>query len=134
MRKLALGVLLAGTLVAGGAQAQNSLGLFLTQQLYEECQMADSTPEKRHCAGLIEGMSDMMMYNALLLTQMILSKSDAHDLLSLIAICPTPASPSHGTEIQAFVNWARDHPERRHEFYVNGVIDAMRASWPCTGY
>lgn len=33
---------------------------------------------------------------------------------------------------KVFVNWTERHPERWHEFWLNGVFGSFREAWPCS--
>lgn len=48
-----------------------------------------------------------------------------------IAICSGRPVPIYAARIQAFMNWARAHPEKWNLTDFEGVVLALRESWPC---
>lgn len=83
------------------------------QSMYENC--TDTEGKMALCDGYISGVGDMM---------------DANGKLHApgFSMC---GSPSYGAMIQAFKNWAPQHPELWSKPQLFGVAAALMVTWPC---
>jgi hypothetical protein len=89
------------------------------QELYEDCTAADETSQLV-CLHYISGVGDMMAYNA-------------NEKTSTAMAC-FPAERGKlgvGAAVQAFKNYAAQHPEFWGTPAVFAVIEALREAWPC---
>jgi hypothetical protein len=91
------------------------------QRLYYMCQKPDGSIERTICAGYISGIADVMLLFAA-------KPKNTDTALDAFSMCGTP---SHGAMVQAFVNWAEQHPEEWEKPQAAGVIIALRLKWPC---
>jgi hypothetical protein len=55
--------------------------------------------------------------------------TEAHKNVLKPFACCGEASP--GARVQAFVNWAKTHPENWSGSPVVAVVEALRETWPC---
>ncbi|WP_363238289.1 Rap1a/Tai family immunity protein [Mesorhizobium sp.] len=72
-----------------------------------------------YCLGYVGGVADMMAMNGVLSPRPALS------------ICVGQTIPTYGAYQQAFINWAEAHPEKWQSHQGFGVIESLRATWPC---
>ena len=81
------------------------------QALYSNCRETAAAYDSGRCSGFIEGVAAMMNWVVCQETQ-------------------TP-TPTQSALVQAFQNWATTHSEAWSQSKVNGVVTALRATWPC---
>ncbi len=79
------------------------------QALYSNCRETADPYHNDICSGFIEGIAAMMSWDG----------------------CQGTQTPTHGAMVQAFQNWAATHPQAWSQSKVNGVVTALRATWPC---
>jgi hypothetical protein len=125
MKRLCVGLVLAGMLVGGGARADDLKRD--VQELLDHCKTPDASRWAHYCFGVIEGVGEMMSVNGLMLKNLRGSEADA---IARLAICP-PSGTSTGARVQVFKNWAEKHPEEWSQPYLIGVADSLHEVWPC---
>lgn len=94
---------------------------FDVQKLYEMCKGEDRT----YCIAYIAGVMDMMGMAAAVSH---VSKEPA--AARMIGLC-SDKFVSYGAAMKAFTNWADKHPEKWSEQMAFGVLEALKATWPC---
>src|SRR4051812_44504515 len=68
MRKLGLGIVLAGMLLAGGARAGTVSGQeFNVQELLSDCKTPTDDPRNFYCLGVATGVEGVMIMNGAML-------------------------------------------------------------------
>lgn len=95
------------------------------QSLYQWCQ-DENDVKAVACMAYAAGVADVMVRNSTLRHQL---DGDDRERLSLYAVCAKGAT--FGAAGQAFMNWAAKHPDRSTEPRVDGVMAALRDTWPC---
>lgn len=95
------------------------------QELMQRCENKTDNFDMSYCIGYISGISDHLTFLANL--------PDAISATTLfemrrMAIC---GNATYGARVQAFVNWARGHPENWQWPQQFGVAIALREKWPC---
>lgn len=87
-----------------------------------------SPVDKAYCLGFISGAANQMFW----LGARLKEAKDRDDLvlMGFFAACPK-TSVSNGAVFQAFINWVKKHPEEWSDDTQLGVIEAIRATWPC---
>jgi hypothetical protein len=80
------------------------------------------------CLMRIGGISDALAFNGALI-----ALGDNSELLAKFATCPKGSPATYGADVQVFVNWAHNHPERWGDPDLVGVATALRETWPCHG-
>lgn len=75
--------------------------------------------EAGRCIGVASGVGSMLAVNCY-------SIGDGYSP-SLKATAP----PSTGAAVQAFINWAEDHPERWGDLFAFGMARALVEAFPC---
>jgi Ssp1 endopeptidase immunity protein Rap1a len=98
------------------------------QELLEKCDSPGGSETAWYCVGYIGGVSDMMGLNGGARSAF---DKEASATLSRMAMCWEGGFPSFGARMQAFTNWAKKHPEEWGDPQLQGVVKAMRETWPC---
>lgn len=128
-------VIVAGSLIAGDpcyARDLNSV-----QSLMEDCSQQSNphdqpstilkaNSDRMFCIGYISGVAEMVTMNGSFLRENPELWSELH----LLAMCE--ADGPLGAKVQAFKNYAAAHPEIWGKMKLGGVIEALRAVWPCS--
>jgi hypothetical protein len=97
---------------------------YTVQKILELCEQPNGSPAKTQCFGLIVGVAQ----TSALIEMMLVAKTDP---VSDLIACHNSVAPTSGAEAQAFVNWAKRHPEHWSRPAAVGVIAALRQTWPC---
>ena len=92
------------------------------QKLLEECNAAPGTDDFFLCIGYVGGIGDAMILNGV--------DARRKAINPMLVICDEEGI-SYGAMIQAFKNWAQQHPETWGSPQYRGVATALRESWPC---
>jgi hypothetical protein len=93
---------------------------------------ANQPDETFFCVAYVTGASNVMALNGFGARQ-IKDASEAGRYLHNSGMCPEQSKePSPDAEKQAFMNWARAHPERWTDPMIDGVMAALSQTWPCT--
>jgi hypothetical protein len=98
------------------------------QSLLQECSAEEGSTDWFKCVGYIAGVSDIMGINGKLSATF---GKDTYIKMSVISMCWDGEVPTYGAKLQAFKNWAQNHPEEWSELSFVGVTHAMRETWPC---
>jgi hypothetical protein len=125
MGRLGLGMLMALSLLAPATGRAEGMGN--VQELLQDCQQPIVDIRHFFCLGIVQGVSDTMMTNAGGLKMM---PKDLARFEANFAFCPDPL-PNYGARVQAYKDWATEHPEKWTQPMVIGVMLAMHATWPC---
>lgn len=120
MKRLAVLALIVAGLFPSSTVAQEQN----VQTLLDNCNSTDAK-QFMYCLGYIGGASDVMVLNG-----GILKNNPSIDILKRFAMCP-PSAITYGASRQAFVNWAKNHPEAWTQSMALGVVVALRDVWPC---
>jgi hypothetical protein len=116
MRGAFLAFVVASWVVGGRlASADND-----TQDVQALLRLCKAQETSAHCVGYISGIADIMMA-----VGRVLKNGPERSFLGLCS------SASYSAFVQAFVNWAEQHPERWYQSRSIGVMDALREKWPC---
>ncbi len=83
------------------------------QELLREC--TEDKEEELHCIGYVAGIGEVMQHMGASIG---------------FGICST-GPITHGAMQQAFENWAKKHPENWGDPAGEGVMLALRETWPC---
>jgi hypothetical protein len=104
------------------------------QFLYQSCKQEMAAGLPRFCLGYIEAVGQVMATNGYERVKLLPSDTEGRRYLTGMAICPGPAIgvPSGGALIQAFLNWAEQHPENWANLALAGVVVALASTWPCS--
>jgi hypothetical protein len=111
---LACSVVLASFSMKAAANDQT------VQDLYRKCKEPFGSFENALCIGYVTAIGDAMIVWATKTGESALAKS--------FSMC---GSASYGAMIQAFINWAEQHPEEWGQPRVAGVVLALREKWAC---
>jgi hypothetical protein len=110
-------------------QSENALGSDTPkaniQELYEMCKESTGSPPQTFCLGYIGGVGEFMQLNGSIKS----SLSDAQ--WSAIANLAIRDHPTYGAMVQAFMNWAAEHPEKWGMGRAAATVIALRDAWPC---
>ncbi len=104
------------------------------QDLYQKC--TNTSPkqlfDEASCMGYVAGIGDLLGYYGTVWSR---HKSNDDELskarrviLRTAAIC---GNPTYGAMEQAFLNWAKNNPEKWNWSQAGGVASALRERWPC---
>ena len=122
MKRLCVGLVLAGMLVARGARADEvSISI---QKLIWECNGPPGSPAATFCSGYVAGVSETMTVNGEAVQQQSIAVKNI----------PTLCGSNKATFkelVQVFKNWAQAHPENWSKPAIVGVMLALQGSWPC---
>jgi hypothetical protein len=95
------------------------------QLLMMDCQSAPGDPGYSLCIGRVGSIADMMFMNG-----RHLPKEDANSYLASVSAC-ADVLPKYSLTMEVFTNWAIHHPNSWEHDDIEGVIDAVRETWPC---
>jgi hypothetical protein len=118
MGRVALAIV-CSALVPSHARAYDTV-----QELLTQCQES-ATPRELTCLGFVAGVSETLKVIGHLMKE---ASPDQRRTLSVFATC---GKSTYGADVQAFINWAKSHPERWSGHPTLGVIDALQEKWPC---
>jgi Rap1a immunity proteins len=105
------------------------------QRLYRVCVDFSSNDAHAFCMTYINGVADLMQKNCEIARQRLSAGglSNADDRRAMLsvssdarAVYVTTAGMTH-----AFIDWASANPKRWNLPMVEGVMEALRANWPC---
>jgi hypothetical protein len=102
---------------------------FNIQKLLQECSAGNPSSYFFHCIGRVGGIADMMGINGLIMVKPHHGSTTRE--LQQYATCAGNPAPSYGAQVQVFMNWAQDHPDRWADPDIVGVITALQQAWPC---
>ncbi|MER9171214.1 hypothetical protein NKI12_28575 [Mesorhizobium australicum] len=94
------------------------------EYLLSQCS-ATSAIEVAGCRNYIAGVADMVGF-----THEVMKMENLESAV-LTTYCPGEEGLSYGAMSQAFVNWAKKHPETWQKPKFGGAIDALVETWPC---
>jgi hypothetical protein len=112
-------------LLNGSAQAASNRTV---QDLYTDCKSTEAAKQVS-CIRFIDGISSAMLISG----QLSLINSLAwhrRQIYSTMGMCPEQ-SLTQGQMRQAFVNWVERNPKEWQKMEYEGVIAAMKETWPC---
>ena len=90
------------------------------QALRAECKMPPGHADFARCIHYVAGVADMLA--------LVGSSSKGSEVRQMLGKC---GSGSYGAYVQAFINWADQHPEKWGEHRSFGVAYALTEKWPC---
>jgi hypothetical protein len=93
------------------------------QTFLQKCTSQTNATDISYCYGRVTGIFETMGLNGA-------SFSHQFNPLKTLTVCVDPP-PSYGAEVQAFINWANNHPEKWGMPDSVGVAGAMSETWPC---
>jgi hypothetical protein len=93
------------------------------QQPYEDCK---DQIKQLHCVGVVSGVSGMMR-----LAASIANRAETAEDRQLILGLAACGIWTDRTAVQAFKNWAENHPAHGSLEDGFGVMIAMNETWPC---
>lgn len=98
------------------------------QDLYTDCKSTENAKQVS-CIRFIDGMSSAMMISGRL---SLMNSLEWHQrmLYSTMGMCPEQ-SLTPGQMRQAFVNWVERNPTQWQQLEYEGVVAAMKETWPC---
>jgi hypothetical protein len=101
------------------------------QTLISECD-APVGPESFGCAVYINAIADVMTENAGVLRNTNTTDTKLYRWLRSTSICPDKRGGTTGAAlVQAFKNWAHEHPEHWTADPSLAVMVALNETWPC---
>lgn len=77
-----------------------------------------------YCLGFVSGSAAVMEQ---------IGRGGSGDFRVSMGMCVSAPYPSAQAEVQAFVTWAKKHPEAADYPNAVGVILALADRWPCAG-
>ena len=95
------------------------------QQMLLKCTTATVPNDQFYCYGRVTATFEMLALNGETVAQY------NKPAKSLLSICGVRPPPSYGAQVQVFVNWANNHPEKWRHTDLEGVMQAMLEKWPC---
>ena len=102
------------------AQGAETVGTILPA--CEQAAVRDlSSPLASYCLGFVSGIGRMATYNC----YSDRTKFHPNPMLS------ATGQASDGARLQAFVNWARAHPENWDLDVASGVVISLQTTFPC---
>lgn len=126
-----IAVLLIASMIPNPSKLEES-NKYNVQSLLKDCGSALTT-SRVFCLGYVRGVADHMFSIGETMADQYsrgaLEKFDDRVLVTFFAACGSPASV--GAMEQAFVNWAREHPKNWGMPLLDGVMMAIRETWPC---
>jgi Rap1a immunity proteins len=127
-RHFLYGVTLAAILLGSAPAKSEQPRKDNVQTFYSKCSKGNKMGQA-YCLGFISGAARQMFW-----TGAFFKNTKNHDdrkLISFVSAC-LESSVSDSAMLQAFMNWARNHPEKWHMVTQLGVMEAIRSTWPCT--
>jgi hypothetical protein len=98
------------------------------QSLYRQCKHPTTQIEQAFCVGFVSGVGQQMMWTGAWLDR--ISNDDDRTTVLFYSAC-SETFVSNGAMVQAFINWAEIHPKEWNTSKQLGLIQAIRATWPC---
>lgn len=116
-------------LVACGAAARGDSPKPTVQMLLKACTSPAGSGYMGFCNGMVKGVGDTLLLIAS--ARKVMKDEQDGKLLARFAMC-TDAPVSYGAMEQAFVNWAKAHPESWNQPMSVGLTAALNGTWPCS--
>ncbi len=107
------------------ALATPAFGQDNVQGLMMKCDNSNASDQQFYCYGRVTAVFEMMLLNGVTIAQ------HDHAVKTMLSVCEVGHLPSYGAQVQAFINWAKKHPEKWNENDLDGIMTALQETWPC---